>query len=196
MVRGNATRTTDNQQVVSLPKTRAGHRTLRLPDIAVDALMRRPRVGELVWPGAGGDPIPTSSFCKRWASMRWRAGIRPVNFHALRHTAATLALKDGIAPHVVAAMLGHASVATTLGLYAHVTHASVDALTEVINARYHTHTGLRVIAREPAPHGEGTDEGIELKTRSPSRETECRERESKCSKPKRKSGRPSTKKRP
>jgi hypothetical protein len=73
------------------------------------------------------------------------------------------------------------------------------ALTEAINARYHTHTGLRVITDESAPRGEGMDEGMELKPRSPSRESECRERESNpstCSKPKRKSGRPSTKKRP
>jgi len=51
VVRGNATRTLDNQQVISLPKTRASHRSLRLPEVAVDALMRTPRRGELAWPG-------------------------------------------------------------------------------------------------------------------------------------------------
>ena len=83
VVRGNATRTVDNQQVISLPKTRAGHRSLRLPDIVVDALLRTPRQGDLVWPGPGGDPIPASTFCKRWISIRRRAGIRPINFHAV-----------------------------------------------------------------------------------------------------------------
>jgi len=145
VVRGNATRTIGNQQVISLPKTRAGHRSLRLPDVAVDALRRTPRQGDLLWPGPGGDPIPASSFCKRWISMRRRAGIRPINFHALRHTAATLALEDGIPPHVVSAMLGHASIGTTLGLYAHVTHPSIDNLIEAINARYSAHRPLRLV---------------------------------------------------
>jgi hypothetical protein len=45
------------------------------------------------------------------------------------YTAAALALQQGTPPHVVAAMLGHASVATTLRFYAHVTHASTPQLT-------------------------------------------------------------------
>jgi hypothetical protein len=50
-------------------------------------------------------------FSRRWLPMRNGVRIRAVSFHALRHTAAALALEDGQPPHVVAAMLGHASVA-------------------------------------------------------------------------------------
>ena len=78
--------------------------------------------------------------------MRTGARIRPVSFHALRHAAATLALEDGQPPHVVAAMLGHARVATTLRLYAHVTHASTEALVDAIDARYGPR--LRVLSEE------------------------------------------------
>ncbi len=162
--------------VMAAPSAGGDERSLRLPEVAIDALMRTQRRGELVWPGSGGDPMPASSFCTRWAAMRRRAGIRPVNFHALRHTAATLALEDGISPHVVAAMLGHASVATTLGVYAHVTHVSLDALTQAINSRHHVRDDVRVISGETTPRDEGTNEGTELKPRFPSTGKECRER--------------------
>jgi hypothetical protein len=93
--------------------------------------------GDLVWPGPDGLPMPAQTlFSRRGLPMRKGARIRTFSFHALRHTAATLALEDGQPPHVVAAMLGHASVATTLRLYAHVTHASTEALVDAIDARY------------------------------------------------------------
>lgn len=41
-------------------------------------------------------------------------------FHDLRHTAASLLLKDGIHPKVVAEMLGHATTNLTLDTYSHV----------------------------------------------------------------------------
>ncbi len=38
----------------------------------------------------------------------------------LRHTAATLALQEGIHPRVVQAMFGHARISQTLDIYSHV----------------------------------------------------------------------------
>ena len=45
------------------------------------------------------------------------AGVR---FHDLRHTAGTLALRQGMPLHAVSKLLGHADPAVTLRRYAHV----------------------------------------------------------------------------
>jgi integrase len=44
-----------------------------------------------------------------------------VEFHALRHTAATLLLAEGEHPKVVQELLGHAQVSITLDRYSHMT---------------------------------------------------------------------------
>lgn len=56
------------------------------------------------------------------------AGLPPVRFHDLRHTAATLLLARGVNVKVVSEMLGHSSISVTLSLYAHVLpHMQRDA---------------------------------------------------------------------
>ncbi|GAI62264.1 unnamed protein product, partial [marine sediment metagenome] len=43
-----------------------------------------------------------------------------IRFHDLRHTHATLMLKQGVHPKIVSERLGHSSVAITMDTYSHV----------------------------------------------------------------------------
>ena len=58
-------------------------------------------------------------FCSRRIFLR-KHGLQRVRLHDLRHTHATLLLKDGVHPKVAQERLGHSSIAVTLDLYSHV----------------------------------------------------------------------------
>ena len=54
-------------------------------------------------------------------TISWPPACREIRLHDLRHTAATLQLQQGTHPRIVQEMLGHSSIALTLGTYSHVT---------------------------------------------------------------------------
>lgn len=63
---------------------------------------------------------PTNLRRRSLAPLLQRAGLPPMTFHQLRHTAATILLLKNVNPKVVSEMLGHATIAITLDTYSHV----------------------------------------------------------------------------
>lgn len=74
----------------------------------------------LVIATAMGTPIQPDNVNRAMDLLIARAGVPRIRFHDLRHTCATLLLTAGRPVHLVARLLGHASPATTLRVYAHV----------------------------------------------------------------------------
>ncbi len=67
-----------------------------------------------------GDPVQMNNIGQReFARLVEASGVRPIKFHGLRHTSATLALKAGVPVKVVAQRLGHAKTDITNDIYAH-----------------------------------------------------------------------------
>jgi len=119
------------------PKTKASVREIALTGMAVDSL-RRQRTKQdtqalslgaawqnnlkLVFTTTVGSPLNRHNVLKRGLRpLLKEAGLdESLRFHDLRHIAASLALGQGLPVTLVSQMLGHASVATTLNVYAHV----------------------------------------------------------------------------
>jgi integrase len=115
------------------PKSAAGRRTVFLSQVAVAAL-RAHRARQLeerlaagpLWEDIGlvftttrGTPLDVQRVDRHFRRALARAGLPRVRVHDLRHTAATLLLAGGTHPKVVQELLGHATIAITLGTYAH-----------------------------------------------------------------------------
>ena len=119
----------------SEPKSEASRRSVVLFDETVDALRaHRSRQlqerllvgtmwqdGDLVFPNEFGGFQSPQRLRDRLKAILDRAGLPRIRFHDLRHSAATNWLKGDMHPKVASERLGHASVAITLDLYAHVT---------------------------------------------------------------------------
>jgi integrase len=73
-----------------------------------------------VFTAENGEPVHADHVKNRFARLVTEASVPAIRFHDLRHTHATLLLKAGVPPHVVAQRLGHASPALTLSIYSHV----------------------------------------------------------------------------
>jgi integrase len=75
----------------------------------------------LVFPNDRGQVRRSGSVRRTLKRLLKKAGLpSTVRFHDLRHTAGTLALRQGMTLHAVSKMLGHADPAMTLRRYAHV----------------------------------------------------------------------------
>jgi integrase len=127
--------------VYAAPKTKAGIRTIPLPDDVVETLsfMRDtsafPADGDPIFASKTGTPLEHRSVA-RWGfdPAAALAGLEGVTFHSLRHAAASRLIDGGLDPVTVAAILGHENANITLGLYAHLfdAQAKADAIRDAL----------------------------------------------------------------
>ncbi len=121
--------------VLGPTKTHAA-RTVTLPNALALTLRAhvagQPTMAPMFVGGKGAQVRHNLWMCHVWrpavAATFKRLPQRKLRFHDLRHTHASLLLAAGHAPTAVAARLGHASVTTTLSIYAHALPGSDAAL--------------------------------------------------------------------
>ena len=79
-------------------------------------------IHNLIFTNTFGGFVNVQNFKRRYYfKMLSAAGIQKgFNIHSMRHTHATLLLKHGVKPNVVADRLGHSNATVTLNIYAHV----------------------------------------------------------------------------
>jgi integrase len=131
------------------PKTKAGQRSIALPDIVVEVLREHRRQqlemrvalgagrlpdNALVFPRFDGSPQSPRAFSAEWADFAASIGMADVTLHALRHTHASQLIDAGVDVVTISKRLGHSSPNITLQVYAHLFRSRDDKAADAINA--------------------------------------------------------------
>jgi integrase len=131
-------------------KTKAGARTVKLSGATLAALkehrtrwLERRMAAEtwadhdLVVCSSKGTPINPNNVTRSFDLIVRRAGLRRITPHGLRHTHATMLLRQGVPAKIVSERLGHASIGITLDTYSHVLpdmqDTAADAMDSIMN---------------------------------------------------------------
>lgn len=131
----------DGQIYIGAPKSWQA-RSVPFPEFLATRLEARVtnRDGEaLVFPSRSGDFLPRPDTASRRPSW-WNSALRDAQLphltpHALKHTAASLAVSAGANVKALQRMLGHKSAAMTLDTYADLFEDDLNAVAEHLNER-------------------------------------------------------------
>jgi len=118
--------------VEGMPKTAAGKRVIVLPGFLLEMMkehrerqMELSKVtdkwqdNDLVFPNLHGGYMHPNHMGELFRKLLKEAGLPPIHFHDLRHSAASILLCMGVNVKVIQELLGHSDISITLRTYSH-----------------------------------------------------------------------------
>ncbi|TDF96596.1 tyrosine-type recombinase/integrase [Paenibacillus piri] len=123
----------DGKRLITGAKTNASIRKVDLPEETLRALRIHYKLihfekceledgyqdHDLVVCTQLGTPVIPRNLMRSFYRITRNAGVPKIRFHDLRHTHASMLLKQGVNPKIVAERLGHANIRITLETYSH-----------------------------------------------------------------------------
>ena len=120
------------QLIVDKPKTASSDRVIPLPSYITQMMIVRKETAksDYVIENKKGERMSIRSYQYIFEKLTERAGVRKLNFHALRHTFATRAIECGMDIKTLSEIMGHKNASITLNRYA---HSMMDTKIEMMN---------------------------------------------------------------
>ena len=115
-------------------KNKSSKRTIPVPAKTIEALKKyrtqvnkeKLRLGstysdlDLINCNEVGEVLKRCTFRAHFKKIIKKAGVKEIRFHDVRHTHATLLLKQGVNPKIISERLGHTDISMTLRIYSHI----------------------------------------------------------------------------
>jgi integrase len=99
-----------------------------------EMLFRRKKSTGYVFTNDTGQSWPAHQMLHALRDLRYKAGLRPMGWHTLRHTFASHLAMKGAPLHAIQALLGHSTIAVTMR-YAHVAPSTLRTAIELLNPK-------------------------------------------------------------
>lgn len=128
------------------PKTVAGRRVISLPSFLVDMLKQHRALQQdahksarswqdrdLVFPNLKGGYLHPAHMGEKFRRILVEAGLPPIHFHDLRHSAASILLCMGMDIKIIQELLGHSDISITLRTYSHLLPSMQQEVIETWN---------------------------------------------------------------
>ncbi|MEK3885794.1 site-specific integrase [Paenibacillus sp. PL2-23] len=136
--------------IIKEPKTKNSKRRVSIPDSLIKELQHyyeksktmKQQLGDM-WQGGErfvvffsetGKPFYHTAPGKWLSRFIKRNNFKPIRFHDLRHTSATLLINQGVHAKIIASRLGHADIRTTMNVYGHVLQSADQAAANTFNS--------------------------------------------------------------
>lgn len=104
-----------------------------------DMLWKRKRDTGYVFLDQRDKPYGAERLIRQLREVRYRAGLRPLGWHLLRHTFASHLAMRGVPLHIVQKLLGHSTIGMTMR-YSHVAPSTLRAAIDILNPKSAVHT--------------------------------------------------------
>ena len=104
---------------IDMPKSESSRRDVPICRELKGALLPFHKPGAFLLTGEKDVFVEPRVMENRFTSFLKLCGLKKVKYHTTRHTFATRCIERGMDPKTLAEILGHASVATTLDYYVH-----------------------------------------------------------------------------
>lgn len=121
----------DNNTVIKQPKSSAGHRTLPIPEIVLDALQRHRNDDEI-----RVVPLSCAAIYKRFKRALERANLPDFRFHDMRHYYASVMLSLSVPDKYAMERMGQSTNSTLKNVYQHTMKNKQDEISAQLDAYF------------------------------------------------------------
>lgn len=101
------------ETVFQTPKTLNSFRTISIPDKIVDLLRKQKNRSGLIFHDSEGNALRGKNVSTNWSKILHKCNISHKKFHSIRHTYASMLLKENIDIETVAELMGHSAISIT-----------------------------------------------------------------------------------